>query len=413
MSADDAVEAIERAARILREGGLVAFPTETVYGLGADASNDQAVARVFAAKGRPSGHPLIVHIAAAEQMGHWARDIPPAAWCLAKAFWPGPLTLILKRLPGVGEAAAGGQDTIGLRVPSHPMAQALLEVFGRGIAAPSANRFGRISPTQAAHVLADFRLKGEPVLVGTEALAEIDAVLDGGASDVGIESTIVDLTRGLPVILRPGRVAGELVRRALADAGIEPDDDVAGLGDAPAAPGTLASHYAPRAAMKLIGRQEFASEITRHRGQRVAVLALEVSVPRVPASVTRILPASAMLYARGLYASLRELDALGADLILVETPPLGGHWPAVHDRLNRAAHEHASGSRAERHASAWKGRKPVTAAGPVAASADAGEAAGLMSTDPADETDLVAVPDSVDGTVSPQDMPGKRGARAT
>ena len=347
-------------------------------------------------------------------MGHWARDIPPAAWCLAKAFWPGPLTLILKRLPGVGEAAAGGQDTIGVRVPSHPMAQALLKVFGRGIAAPSANRFGRISPTQAAHVLADFRLKGDPEQAGGEPLPEIDALLDGGPCEVGIESTIVDLTRGTPVILRPGRVAEELVRRALADAGIADENGASELdGVAPAASGTLASHYAPRAAMKLIRRQDFTSEITRHRGQRVAVLALEVSVPRVPASVTRILPASAMLYARGLYASLRELDALGADLILVETPPLGGHWPAVHDRLNRAAHEHASGSRAERHASAWKGRKPVTPAGPVAASADADEAAGLMSTDPANETDLVDVPDSVDGTVSPQDMPGKRGARAT
>ena len=375
---------IRAAADVLRAGGLVAFPTETVYGLGADAANTLAVERIFAVKGRPSGHPLIVHIESAEQMTRWAREVPPAAQCLAAAFWPGPMTLILKRAQGAGDAAAGGLDTIGLRVPSHPMARALLTAFGGGVAGPSANRFGRISPTTAAHVLEEFTVGVNPVpvapaaesaAVGLEAVPpdarpRIDAVLDGGATEVGLESTIIELTRGAPVILRPGRISEEAVARALEAAGIVFEAGVAS-GAAPAAPGTLDSHYAPRAAMRLLPRRDFTDVLSRQRGQRIAVLALEVSVPRVPVAVTRILPASAMLYARGLYAALRDLDALGADLILVETPPSGPLWAAVNDRLRRAAHDHAIGSRAERHTQVWKGRKPgVVKAAEVGADAD-------------------------------------------
>jgi L-threonylcarbamoyladenylate synthase len=274
--------------------------------------------------------------------------------------------LILKRAEGAGDAAAGGLDTIGLRVPSHAMARALLGAFGGGVAAPSANRFGRISPTTAAHVLEEFKVGVAPVeaaeglpagAVTLDARPAIDAVIDGGPTDVGLESTIVDLTRGAPVILRPGRISPEAIARALEEAGIV--FDAGGVaGSAPAAPGTLDSHYAPRAAMRLMPRRDFTDVLSRQRGQRIAVLALEVSVPRVPVAVTRILPASSMLYARGLYAALRELDALGADLILVETPPTGPLWAAVNDRLRRAAHDHAIGSRADRHTQAWKGRKP-------------------------------------------------------
>ncbi|MBA3455929.1 MAG: threonylcarbamoyl-AMP synthase, partial [Deltaproteobacteria bacterium] len=218
---------IATAAGVLRAGGLVAFPTETVYGLGADASSDAAVARIFAAKGRPRAHPLIVHLAPDARLSDWAIDVPESARRLAAEAWPGPLTIILARGPRVSLATTGGSETVGLRVPAHPMAQDLLRAFGGGIAAPSANRFGAVSPTTADHVTADL---GD----------DVDYVLDGGACDVGVESTIVDLSRGRAVLLRPGGLAREAIEAII---GPLAEADLA----APAAPGTLASHYAPRA----------------------------------------------------------------------------------------------------------------------------------------------------------------------
>lgn len=309
---------IVRAATILKAGGLVAFPTETVYGLGADAANDQAVARIFAAKGRPADHPLIVHIASASEMTRWARDIPEVAWQLADRFWPGPLTLILKRAPGVAEAASGGIDTIGLRVPAHPVAQGLLRALGGGLAAPSANRFGRISPTRADHVLAE--LDGR-----------IEAVIDGGACTVGLESTILDLSRGRPQVLRPGAVTAE----ALA-ALIGPLNEVPSA-KAPKAPGSLEAHYAPATPLRLVESPWLESEAARMgTAGAVVVLARRAPVSAVGCQWLQ-LPDDAVAYGHDLYARLREADAQGAATILIESPPEGSAWTAVHDRLWRAA----------------------------------------------------------------------------
>lgn len=319
-------EGIAEAVRILREGGLVAFPTETVYGLGADAANSVALHKIFKVKGRPKSHPLIVHIASAADLAHWAHPVPEAAERLAEAFWPGPLTLVLNRCQGVLDEVTGGQDTIALRVPSHPAALALLEAFGGGIAGPSANRFGKISPTSADHVRADLG-------------RDVDLVLDGGACEVGIESTIVDLSREQPVLLRPGRIKAEDIERVL-DAKLASPD-----GEAPRAPGSHASHYAPKAAMKIVKRLEFTDELAQHKGRRIGVIALEISVPRVAQALQCVLPASSQLYAQAIYAKLRELDDLHCDLILCEAPPKGPQWDAVWDRLARAQHAHAHGVR--------------------------------------------------------------------
>lgn len=309
---------IARAASILRPGGLVAFPTETVYGLGADAANDQAVARIFAAKGRPADHPLIVHIASASALRTWARDIPEAAMQLAARFWPGPLTLILKRAPGVAGAASGGLDTIGLRVPGHPVARALLQAFGGGIAAPSANRFGRISPTCADHVLAE--LDGR-----------IDAVLDGGACAVGLESTILDLSRGRPQVLRPGAVTAGMLAEIIGPLGEVPSVR------SPRAPGSLAAHYAPATPLRLVESPLLESETARLAAAG-AVIVLARRKPVADAGGQwMLLPEEAAAYARDLYARLREADAGGAVHILVESPPAGSEWVAAHDRLRRAA----------------------------------------------------------------------------
>jgi len=322
---DATEEAIARAADTLRAGGVVAFPTETVYGLGADALNAAAVARVFEIKGRPLDHPVIVHIASAGELGEWAREVPEAAARLAQTFWPGPLTLILRRAPQVPGAVTGGQDTIGLRVPSHPVARALLEAFrgaageGRssGIAAPSANKYGHISPTTAAHVRADL---GDAV----------ELILDGGAAEVGIESTIVDLSGDEPVLLRPGAITASALERVLG----------APLGtpgaEAPRAPGRHAAHYAPRARLRLLKRVALLDALASHKGQRVGVLALEVTVPRLAASLQRVVPAVPARYAHELYAHLRALDAQNVTQILVETPPQTPAWAAINDRLARA-----------------------------------------------------------------------------
>ena len=313
---------IERAVALLRRGELVAFPTETVYGLGADAADPAAVAKIFAAKGRPADHPLIVHLPAAAQLARWAREVPAEAERLAAAFWPGPLTLILKRQPDVPDAVTGGQDTVGLRVPNHPLALELLAAFDGGIAAPSANRFGRISPTTAAHV--------------REELGErVPLVLDGGACPVGIESTILDLSRGVPVLLRPGANGAADIARVL---GCTPDT-AAPQAEAPRVSGSLAAHYAPRTPLQLVSSDGllFALRNALVAGERVAVLAPTAQAISHDLVTWKQSPAEPAGFAHDLYASLRALDALGCARILVQQPPAGEAWLAVNDRLRRAA----------------------------------------------------------------------------
>jgi len=310
---------IEKAAGILRAGGLVAFPTETVYGLGADASNPAAVKKIFAAKGRPADHPVIVHIADMSELKHWAAEVPRAAWLLAEKFWPGPLTMVLKRSPHVNDLISGGQNSIGLRVPGHPVAQQLLKAFGGGIAAPSANKFGRLSPTTAEHVREEL---GDAV----------EMVLDGGPCDVGIESTIVDLTREPPAILRPGRVSAQQI----ADALLVPLGESAA--DRPRVPGSLASHYSPRAPLKLVQPDEIENYVRRQVVQPpVAVVARRGRPRDSKVALWQVAPETPEEYARVLYATLRRLDDAGCRLIVVEAPPLLPEWAAVRDRLDRAA----------------------------------------------------------------------------
>ena len=311
---------IERAVAVLRAGGLVAFPTETVYGLGADASNPAAVRRIFEAKGRPAAHPVIVHLADAVQITNWAREVPEAARRLARRFWPGPLTLVLKRSPAVSKVVTGGQDTVALRVPSHPVAQQLLARFGGGIAAPSANRHGRVSATTAEHVRREFG-------------AAVDCVLDGGEADIGIESAIVDLSGAKPVLLRPGWITAAEVESVLGVPLASPE------ADAPRAPGTLAAHYAPRTPLALMEGDlalELAASLAR-QGRRVAVLALSARQPLLEGLEWVAAPRDAAGYAHALYSSLRRLDDAGCDMIIAEQPPRAPEWAAINDRLARAA----------------------------------------------------------------------------
>ena len=321
-------EALEQAALALAAGEVVAFPTETVYGLGADAADPRAVGRVFALKQRPADHPLIVHLASVDAAAAWAAEMPPLARRLAECFWPGPLTLILRRAPHVNTVVTGGQDTIGLRVPSHPVALALLQAFARvgsgAIAAPSANRFGRLSATRAVHVVDEF---GDALRM----------VIDGGDSDVGIESTIVDVSGGRAVLLRPGAIGIDALADALGGPPAAPD------AGSPRASGTLASHYAPRAQVMLV-EPDLVAEVARFLhgdGKSVAVLARTAGEPLFDAASGaprwHRAPADAVAYAHDLYAVLRTLDAPGTDVIVVEQPPLDVQWSAVHDRLLRAA----------------------------------------------------------------------------
>ncbi len=315
MSAD-----IDRAVALLRQGELVAFPTETVYGLGADAANPLAVKRIFAAKGRPADHPLIVHLPDAGHLDRWARDIPATAHALANAFWPGPLTLILKRQAGVLDTITGGQDTVGLRVPNHPLALELLRAFDGGVAAPSANRYGHISPTTARHVRDEL---GDAVAM----------VLDGGPCQVGIESTIVDLTGERTTILRPGMVGAVDLGRVL---GRTP-----GMGgdDAPRVSGSLAAHYAPRTPLALLQPDVviFAVRETLAANERLGVIApmaCPISDPRI---VWRQIAGEPAAFAHDIYALLRELDGLNCTRLVVQKPPASENWRAVNDRLSRAA----------------------------------------------------------------------------
>jgi len=313
-------ENIARAVAVLQQGGLAAFPTETVYGLGADASNAAAVNAIFAAKGRPQHHPLIVHLADASQLEQWASEVPDGAHALARRFWPGPLTMILRRAPHVSDAVTGGQDSVGLRVPAHLVAQKLLHAFGKGIAAPSANRFGRISPTTAAHVETEF---------ARGAGAGIGIILDGGPCEVGIESTIVDLSRGGCTLLRPGRISASEIAQALGCA-VE-SAEVQG-DSAPRAPGTLEAHYAPNTPLRLMNSEELAWDVTKSD----AVLAFASPAANAPRKNWIIAAPDALTYAHDLYANLRRLDALGCARMLVELPPVAEAWVAVTDRLRRA-----------------------------------------------------------------------------
>jgi len=314
--------AVARAAGLLAAGELVAFPTETVYGLGARADDDAAVAKIFALKGRPAGHPLIVHVAGraeAERFG----VLSPLAERIVDAFWPGPVTVIVRRAPGAAEAAAAGQATIGLRCPAHPVAHALL-VAARdagvpGVAAPSANRFGRISPTTAAHVVEEF---GDELLV-----------LDGGAAQLGIESAIVDCSRERPVLLRPGVLTPDRLEAALGA-------PLAGAGPgAPRAPGTLESHYAPRARLRLMSTQMLKTALEMLGSDPLKLAVYSRSVPSGVATGVRHrrMPARPEQAAHELFAVLRELDNDGVHLIWVEEPPPGPEWDGVRDRLSRAA----------------------------------------------------------------------------
>ena len=311
---------INRAADVLRSGGLAAFPTETVYGLGADASNAEAVRKVFTAKGRPHDHPLIVHLAEVSQLGAWVRVVPSSAQTLAKKFWPGPLTLVLQRAAQVSDAVTGGQDTVAIRVPSHPVAHALLKAFGGGVVAPSANRFGHVSATTAQHVRDEFG-------------SAVDCVLDGGECEVGIESTIVDVSRGEAVLLRPGWINVRDLETALGG-------PLAAAGaSAPRAPGMLEKHYAPRTPVMLVEADliyELAASLSR-QGQRVAVLARTARQPMIASLVWVEAPLDAAAYARALYAHLRALDEGHSDVMIVEEPPHAIEWAAIRDRLTRAA----------------------------------------------------------------------------
>ena len=302
---------IANAVAALRAGEVIGLPTETVYGLAADAMNPAAVARIFALKGRPLDHPLIVHIAGIEQLPRFAREIPNSARQLAAAFWPGPLTLILRRQADVPDAVTGNQDTVGLRAPAHPLAQQVLRAFAGGLAAPSANRFGRISATRAEHVREEFG-------------AQLPLLLDGGPCRIGIESSIVDLSAQTPRILRPGAISRAQIEAVIGTVAIGVD------GNSPRTSGTLAAHYAPRTPLRLLPRDA----IHAADADSVQVLALG-SVPAGSHGIA--LPADPQAYARSLYDTLRCLDARASALIVVEQPPDTAEWQAINDRLRRSA----------------------------------------------------------------------------
>lgn len=310
---------LDRAVELLRRGGVIALPTETVYGLAANAEDELAVRRVFAIKGRPATHPLIVHIPGAEHLSAWAREVPDEAKALARAFWPGPLTLVLPRTERATDAVTGGQDTVALRVPGHPVALEVLRRLGGGVAAPSANRFGRVSPTTAEHVQRD---------LGTD----VDLVLDGGASTVGVESTIVDLSSGAPAILRPGGLATEDVERVLGRAVPVRASATVRVS------GSLASHYAPRAGVVLAEPGEALQRVEALRAQGLRVGVLGPASLSLPVDVRRFdVPAEPAEAARVLYARLREADEQGHDVLVACLPAASGLGIAVRDRLSRAA----------------------------------------------------------------------------
>jgi L-threonylcarbamoyladenylate synthase len=344
---------IEEAAKLLKEGQLVAFPTETVYGLGADASNASAIKKLYEAKGRPSSHPVIVHLHHVEQISNWAIDIPESAAILARAFWPGPMTLVMKRTAKVLDAVTGGQDTVGLRIPSHPLALAVLKEFGGGLVAPSANKFGRLSPTSAADVRAEF---GD----------ELAMVLDGGSCQVGIESTIIDLTSGRPRILRPGMISVSMIYSVLGekfdsrewdrrDSGSARVDTTAKekLNDVASdeehdirVPGSLASHYAPVTPLYLIPSSEFSTFLDSQLqvDRNITVVSFRSPSNEFTERTWATLPKNPSEFARLIYSTLRRLDALHPRMIILESPPVSttgtdplDAWSGINDRLSRAS----------------------------------------------------------------------------
>lgn len=308
---------MDSAARVLADGGLVAFPTETVYGLGADATNAKAVGKIYAAKGRPADHPLIVHVASLAGLGDWADDVRPYAIALARDFWPGPMTLIVKRSALAGDFITGGQDTVGVRVPNHPVALGLLQAFiksgGKGVAAPSANRFGNVSPTTAQAVVAEL----------SDYLADTDQILDGGACDVGVESTIIDCTGDVPRILRPGAVTAQMIQDST---GLTVVDAVVAEREEIRVSGSLESHYAPDATVVL--------DQLPIAGQGFIALADSAT----PAGVIRLAaPQTHQEFARVLYAALRAADNQAIAVVVVHQPAGDGIAIAIRDRLMRAA----------------------------------------------------------------------------
>jgi len=327
-------QSIALAAQALQRGDLIGLPTETVYGLAADACNAQAVAKIFSSKGRPSDHPLIVHVTDIENAERFARDIPDFAKRLIDAFWPGPLTLILPRIADVATAAAGGQNSVGIRCPSHLIARQILLAAQNlgvwGVAAPSANKFGRVSPTTAAHVCEEF---GEALLV-----------VDGGACDVGIESAIVDCTRGHPVLLRPGVLTLEQLSAACGEKVLLEGEMLTKVLSAPKASGTLAAHYAPVAKLFLMNKQEMEQKLAqRNESSPIAIWS------RAPLNARsqepsdensgiswQEMPSDPVQCAHALFAQLRAFDSLGVNQIWVELPPSNSAWEGVHDRLRRA-----------------------------------------------------------------------------
>ena len=330
----DMTTEINHAAHILHEGGLVAMPTETVYGLGADAQSAQAVEKIYRAKQRPANHPLIVHIAPEADLSYWTRDIPAVAQKLIQAFWPGPLTLILPKNPAITETVTGGQDSIGLRCPSHPVAMELIRAFARlrpsgqaGIAAPSANRFGHVSPTQARHVREEF----------PQECASGMPVLEGGDAEIGIESTIVDASRiaqGMPVVLlRPGHISAAQLAQVLGYVPARPDAGV------PRASGTLKAHYAPQTRLSLFDAGELSGVLAaRPAHERWAIYAFDAAPSSLPAQLQwHQVSSDPVRYAHDLYALLREADQQHFDHLLIQRLPGDARWDAVADRLQRAA----------------------------------------------------------------------------
>jgi L-threonylcarbamoyladenylate synthase len=322
---------IEEAAKALRDGLLVAFPTETVYGLGASATNPEALRRLYAAKGRPADHPVIVHLADVNQIDAWASNVPDAARRIANALWPGPLTLILPRSTRALDAVTGGQNSVGIRIPNHPVAQALLKAFQDGVAAPSANKFGRLSPTSAGDVAGDFA-------------DEVSIIIDGGPCDVGIESTIVDFSGDQPRILRPGMVLPEQIEH-IAGVSLKAPVQAAAVKTVTRAPGGLPSHYAPNTPLRIVRSEHLLQELEALRSAGVSACVLSFQGP-IPEVRWITMPPNANRYAQQLYSSLRKLDSEKAEVILVESVPTSSEWAGVADRLQRAsvtAHAHDEG----------------------------------------------------------------------
>lgn len=316
-------QTINQAVNHLKNGQLVAFPTETVYGLGADASNPEAVNRIFAAKNRPTNHPLIVHLARFEQFENWAQDIPESAFKLAQHFFPAPLALILKKRADVQTLATGGQNTIALRVPNHPIALELLRAFNGGIAAPSANKFCRISPTQAQHVADEL---GE----------NVDMILDGGACQIGVESTILDLSGEKPLLLRFGKITRSELENVLQLPVFIPDSlhkttvRTAGM---------MATHYAPMTKSLRFDADLLPNLLSQNAHKKIGILMCGSQIISAENQIVMSLPVDAEIYAQHLYTKLRELDSLKLDLILVEKPPQHEAWQAINDRLDKATHD--------------------------------------------------------------------------